>query len=571
MARGWRGAFMSMFGDGEWRLEVVAVEALTPHYRRIRFHAPGFFDGDGTTPATFSAASWIRLWMPGLDDPSRESQRAYTVLDPDPAAERLTLDFVLHEPTGPGAAWAARAEVGDAIQATRYGIQRFTPPEPPATGYLLIGDASGLPGINGILAELPADVPVHVLLEEAHPDDRRIPVTEHPRRRITWVPATGPSALADAIEDDDRVEWFAWVAAEKTATKLLRARLAERGFPPESVKAQAYWVRGTAMGRNRGTAPKAGEGTSSSPGAGPWPEPATSRDGTPAAGDRPAPTDLRLPAQDGRVLRARRHGAGEPVVVLEAGLGNSALVWSRVVEDVAQETTTVLYDRAGFGGSDPAPAGDDRSFARLADDLNALLDGLGHGPFVLVGHSVGGPIVRLAAAARPERVAALVLADPAQEQTDGYYARWFQPSARAFYRVRLGLARAGLLRRLTLRGVRAKLGDAAPAYAAEEGRPSTVRAASREFEAFVPSLARLRDAPEPAHRVPVVLVSGGRTGLRHGAERPAVTAAHRAWVQAQPRGRFVVADCGHMVPLDAPGELGAAILEVVEEVRRPAS
>lgn len=528
MARGWRGAFMSMFGDGEWRLEVVAVTDVTPRYRRLTFHAPGFFEGKGAALGELSAASWIRLWVPELERPERESQRAYTVLDPDVAAERLSLEFVLHEPGGPASTWAARAQVGDAIQATRWGLQRFTPPEPPAAGYVLCGDASALPAINGILGVLPQDVPVHVYLQEADPSDRDLPVTEHPGRRLTWVAGPGATALAGALEPRDYTGWFAWVGAERDATKVLRGRLGELGFEGTALKAQAYWVRGEEMGISRGEEEA-----------------------------------VEVPVAGGRVLRGRRRGSGGPVVVFETGLGNTSWVWAKVVAEVSRVTTTVVYDRAGLGESDPAPPEDDRGFRAQAADLNALLDALGDGPFVLVGHSAGGIVARLAAAERPERIAGLVLADPAQEQADGYFSRWFEPTARAFYGFRLALARAGLLRRMVHVGVRSKLGAAADAYATAESRPSAVRAARREFDAFVPSLRELREAPEPPHQMPVVMVSGGRTGLRHGAERPAVTAAHRAWVEAQPQGRYVTADCGHLVPLDAPAELSAAILTLV--------
>ncbi|MEV9259193.1 alpha/beta hydrolase, partial [Klebsiella pneumoniae] len=76
-----------------------------------------------------------------------------------------------------------------------------------------------------------------------------------------------------------------------------------------------------------------------------------------------------------------------------------------------------MYDRAGLGRSVPDSAG--RTLDRMADDLNDLLDGLEPSSgFVQVGHSAGGPMVRLAASRRPDRVAGLVLVDPTDEAAD---------------------------------------------------------------------------------------------------------------------------------------------------------
>ncbi|RBO73079.1 alpha/beta hydrolase, partial [Microbacterium sp. H6] len=67
---------------------------------------------------------------------------------------------------------------------------------------------------------------------------------------------------------------------------------------------------------------------------------------------------------------------------------------------VAAFTRAVVYDRAGLGRSVPDSAG--RTLDRMADDLNDLLDGLEPSSgFVQVGHSAGGPMVRLAASRRP--------------------------------------------------------------------------------------------------------------------------------------------------------------------------
>jgi pimeloyl-ACP methyl ester carboxylesterase len=119
----------------------------------------------------------------------------------------------------------------------------------------------------------------------------------------------------------------------------------------------------------------------------------------------------------GRSLHARCAGSGSPAVVVEAGLDAPATLmpgWGRVLADVARDTRVCLYDRGNLGKSDAAPR--PRSAADAADDLARLLEGLKLAPpYVLVGHSFGGHVVRLHAHRQPEQVAGLVLVDPSPD------------------------------------------------------------------------------------------------------------------------------------------------------------
>lgn len=104
-------------------------------------------------------------------------------------------------------------------------------------------------------------------------------------------------------------------------------------------------------------------------------------------------------------------GSGGPAVILQAGLGESSSSWSRIAPAVAKTTTVCTYDRAGHGRSDEA-AGPQDGIA-LATDLHTLLERAGvPGPYVLVGHSSGGPYVRVFAARYLDEVAGMVLLDP---------------------------------------------------------------------------------------------------------------------------------------------------------------
>lgn len=106
--------------------------------------------------------------------------------------------------------------------------------------------------------------------------------------------------------------------------------------------------------------------------------------------------------------------AGGPTVVLESGAGNDSSVWNRVQPEVAKFARVCAYDRAGLGRSDPVVA--PRTIVALTEDLHALLVRAQiPGPYIMVGHSLGGILVRLYASYYPSQVAGMVLVDSAHE------------------------------------------------------------------------------------------------------------------------------------------------------------
>ena len=95
-------------------------------------------------------------------------------------------------------------------------------------------------------------------------------------------------------------------------------------------------------------------------------------------------------------------GVGRPAVVMDSALAGSSISWSLIQPDVSRLTRACSYDRAGFGWSDAGPM--PRTAGRVADELRVLLERGGVAPpFVLVGHSFGGLVMRIFAAQIPER------------------------------------------------------------------------------------------------------------------------------------------------------------------------
>ena len=100
-----------------------------------------------------------------------------------------------------------------------------------------------------------------------------------------------------------------------------------------------------------------------------------------------------------------------PVVVFVAGLGDSGeTAWRPIWSQMARSTRARIYDRAGLGPSDPGAKA--ATYQGAADGLHALLQRR-HvaGPYVLVGHSLGGLLARLYTHDHPSEVAGVVLAD----------------------------------------------------------------------------------------------------------------------------------------------------------------
>src|SRR5438309_5962518 len=105
-------------------------------------------------------------------------------------------------------------------------------------------------------------------------------------------------------------------------------------------------------------------------------------------------------------------GTGSPTVILDAGLGGTSLDWSKVQPAVAGFTRVCSYDRAGYGWSDTGPG--PRTSQQIVKELHLLLvHAQISGPYLLVGHSLGGLNMRLYAYRYPGEVAGMdLLASP---------------------------------------------------------------------------------------------------------------------------------------------------------------
>ena len=108
-------------------------------------------------------------------------------------------------------------------------------------------------------------------------------------------------------------------------------------------------------------------------------------------------------------------GEGEATVLFESGIGATHLNWRGIQDPIATLTHTITYDRAGLGWSSPSRT--PRTPGNIATELHQMLETAGfRPPYVLVGHSFGGLVMRRYALLYPEEVSGVVLVDPMRSE-----------------------------------------------------------------------------------------------------------------------------------------------------------
>jgi pimeloyl-ACP methyl ester carboxylesterase len=294
---------------------------------------------------------------------------------------------------------------------------------------------------------------------------------------------------------------------------------------------------------------------------------------------------------DGRQLYLHAQGVGTPPVVLEAGIAGTSLGWALVQPAVAQFTSVYSYDRAGLGWSDPARSR--RTLANITSELRCLLETAGvQPPYILVGHSFGGLLVRAFACRWPHLVAGLVLLDPvsvtawanATPAERERLKRGISLSRRGALLARFGIVRAALA--LLVSGARfipkligrtaAGKGSAAMERLIGEVRklPPEVWpiiqahwSRARSFEAMAEYLACLPECATEAvglctrPEIPVTILSASNA-------TPAELQERDDWAAQSAQGKHVQLETArHWIQLDAPDEVIGAIREMADSSR----
>ncbi|WP_086853875.1 SIP domain-containing protein [Streptomyces coeruleofuscus] len=233
--RGWEGAVLKLLRAKDFVFTVTDAEDVTPDYRRLHFTDGGLLAAAGVHPTM-----WVRLWF---DNAGRPHQRAYTLVDPDPAAGTFSLEFALHE--GCASDWARAAKPGDTIEATVQGTG-FEHPDPAPSHVFAVGDPASLPAINSLLDALGA-APATVWFEGG--DDGLPFRTDPARHELRKVPRQDSGAqLVDQVKADlpgllqGTSDPYVWIACDTATTRSLAAYVRkELGLPKQRVHALGYW------------------------------------------------------------------------------------------------------------------------------------------------------------------------------------------------------------------------------------------------------------------------------------------------------------------------------------------
>jgi pimeloyl-ACP methyl ester carboxylesterase len=234
-------------------------------------------------------------------------------------------------------------------------------------------------------------------------------------------------------------------------------------------------------------------------------------------------------------------GTGATTVVFDSGIAATHLNWCGIQERVSEFARTVTYDRGGLGWSSPSRS--DRTPVNTASELHHALTAAGiHPPYVLVGHSFGGMVMRRFALLYPSEVSGVLLVDPMRcsewppidadrQATLNRGVNWMRVAIPAAH---VGLARLAVTSALCgsgriARRMASASGDGGrhllgrvtgelekmpreiwPVVAAHWSRPDFYKGMQRHIEAVPKTVREMCDA-EPIADIPVLVLTPGKS------------------------------------------------------------
>lgn len=291
---------------------------------------------------------------------------------------------------------------------------------------------------------------------------------------------------------------------------------------------------------------------------------------------------------DGYALHLNCVGEGTPTVLMEAGLGEYSLTWTAVQPEITSVTRVCTYDRAGYGWSDPGPT--PRDAAAIIADLQTLLDRTNEtGPFVLVGHSYGGMLMRLFAAENPDLTAGVVLVDSSHpDQTARFPALYQEAEAQLLtdladqYVLPKFYANIGLLPLIVDRlATNNTLPEAArePTRALLASDTDYYDTMLDEVRILSQSIEQVRAAGNPFADSPLIVLAAGRADEPYpevGLTEEIVLDKQAVWLELQAElaalsvdsELIVIEDSGHYIQYEQPEIVVDAIIRMVNRVQQ---
>lgn len=214
-------------------------------------------------------------------------------------------------------------------------------------------------------------------------------------------------------------------------------------------------------------------------------------------------------------------------VVFENGLAGKLDWWAKVFPEISKSDTAFVYNRPGYGASDPVST--PRDGQHIVDELRAVLRRKGlHPPYVLVGHSAGGLYMQYFARRYPDEVRALILVDsthPEQFKGKGSPEHW-----PGWFRVLFNIW--------------------------------TSRVEKQEFNAIPATGASVLALPSFTGK-PVIVLSAQKPMTETSELAKDANEKRKDLARLYPGSRQVWVDSGHGIPLEKPGAVIAAIRAVM--------
>ena len=299
------------------------------------------------------------------------------------------------------------------------------------------------------------------------------------------------------------------------------------------------------------------------------------------------PVPGRLVDAGGHQLHVNCSGKGGPTVVIETGLGDFSFDWVLVQQRASEFVRICSYDRAGYAWSQPGPL--PRTYDQINFELRMALAAAGdRGPYLLVGHSFGGGIVRQHALTHPSDVAGLVFVDIVGEQQ---YIRMGPHAGRVGDDAKgreIPVPRAGRgavasnapTQTAAANAVEAPYDRLPPgvqqlhAWAAAQPLLEEAENSQREWSAEYYARWAAASQKGSLGSIPLIVLTRAEGGYGNNLDKPADDLerarldAQRALAELSSAGTQRIVKAGHNMHLEAPDIVVQAIRDIVNAVRR---
>jgi pimeloyl-ACP methyl ester carboxylesterase len=245
-------------------------------------------------------------------------------------------------------------------------------------------------------------------------------------------------------------------------------------------------------------------------------------------------------------INVEDEGFGDPALVFLHYWGGTHRTWSAVISALKDSYRCVSYDSRGWGESE-GPS-DGFTMADLAGEALGVVEKLGLRSYVLIGHSMGGKVAQLIASQSPRGLRGLILVAPATPTPTHFPEEALQQQLHAYDNRETILQTIGFLsaKKPTPEVVEQIVEDSL------SGSPAATKA--------WPTIGIVEDISAEVSKitVPTLVVAGGLDNL------DSVEQHKREVLSRIPNSKLVViADSGHLIPIDEPTPLADAIRQFV--------